>query len=69
MGKLKEWILWYFLVGAYIWGWCAIAGCVLAPLLLGCVYSPWWFLSWIATVPAAVTTVIVMGFGKEDNQE
>jgi hypothetical protein len=69
MNKLKEWLLWYFLIGAYIWGWCGVAGCILVPLILGCAYSPWWFLSWIATVPAAVTTIIVMSVGKGDKEE
>ena len=69
MHKLKEWLCWYLLIGAYVWGWCSVAACIFAPLILGCCYSPWWFLSWIATIPAAFTTVIVMGVGKGDNQE
>lgn len=69
MNKLKEWLLWYLLVGAYIWGWCGILGFIFAPLVLGCCYSPWWFLSLIVTIPAAFTTIIVMGIGKGNNRE
>lgn len=60
MCKLKEWFYWFFLIGAHVWGWCGIIGYILTPLILGACVSPWWFLSWIVTVPAAIATMIVM---------
>ena len=38
--------------------------CVLAPLVLGSVFSPWWLLSWCITIPAACTTIIIISGGK-----
>ena len=68
MYKLKEWLLWYFLVGAYIWGWCSVAACVFVPFILGACISPWWLLSWIVTIPAAITTVILIRTGGSDEE-
>lgn len=69
MNKLKDWLLWYLLVGSYVWSWCGILACIFGPLVLCCCYSPWWLLSWIVTMPAVYTIVIVMGVEKEDDQE
>ena len=69
MNKLKEWLLLYLYMGTYIWKWCSIAACVYVPLILSWCYGPWWYLSLIVTIPAACTTMILMGKGKEENQE
>ena len=65
MKKIKEWFLQFFLVCILLYSWGSVAICVLAPLVLGSVFSPWWFLSWCITIPAACTTIIIMSGDKE----
>lgn len=64
MYKLKEWICWFFLISSYLWSWGSVAACAFAPLILALSFgdfNPLWFLAYIVTIPAGLTTVILLG--------
>ena len=57
---IKEWLLCFLLVIAYIWSWCSIISCILAPPILAFLYSIWWFAIWPLTFPAALIIIIII---------